>query len=133
MTRFPDWQNRLAAYVEAIRAVPFSYGYHDCALFAAGAVEAMTGEDLSKKWRGYRSLDDGIAKLRKAGIRGQVDLAASLLPEVLPIAAMPGDVVSFDIPGGEALGILQGRMFYAVTMTGLGLHSRSAVKRAFTV
>ena len=40
MTRLPDWRGRLGAHLAAARARPFCYGTHDCATFAAGAVEA---------------------------------------------------------------------------------------------
>lgn len=57
MTRCEDWHARLAAYVFDAGRTPFAYGSHDCALFAAGAVEAMTGTDLAAGWRGiYRTL-----------------------------------------------------------------------------
>ena len=45
MTRLRDWRTRLAAYLAAGRAKPFAYGEHDCARFAAGAVEAVTGDN----------------------------------------------------------------------------------------
>lgn len=46
MQRLPDWPERLAAYVEARRHRPFAWGSNDCVLFAAGALDAMTGELL---------------------------------------------------------------------------------------
>jgi len=63
--RLPDWRPRLVSFVNSVRARPFAYGTHDCALFAAGAVEAMTGVDLAKDWRGaYSSLKEGLHVLR---------------------------------------------------------------------
>ena len=52
MKRLEDWPERLAAFVEARRAMPFRWGQNDCALFAADAVAAVTGVDLAERWRG---------------------------------------------------------------------------------
>jgi hypothetical protein len=42
--RVKDWPARLVAYIESRRDMPFSYETgNDCALFCAGAVEAVTG------------------------------------------------------------------------------------------
>lgn len=133
MTRHPDWQNRLADYVAGVAAMPFAWGIHDCALFTAGAVRAMTGRDLARGWRGYRSRGAGLRKLAAAGLEDPVALAASLLPEIAPLAAMPGDVVAHATETGPALGILQGRGFYALTPTGLAILPRAGVLRAFRV
>ena len=43
--RTPYWRSALAAYIAETMRKPFAWGLHDCALFAAGAVEAMTGND----------------------------------------------------------------------------------------
>ena len=68
MTRLDDWHARLAAYVYEAGRTPFAYGAHDCALFAAGAVAAMTGTDLASDWRGrYRTLAGGLKAVKRAG------------------------------------------------------------------
>ena len=55
MQRYPDWPSRLERYLQAARGRPFSWGENDCALFACGAVAAMTGEDPASRFRaGYR-------------------------------------------------------------------------------
>ncbi len=43
--RRPDWPARLRTIIEAARERPFSWGQHDCCLFASDAIEAMTGVD----------------------------------------------------------------------------------------
>jgi len=80
MTRLPNWKKRLTAYLAEVVDRPFKPGQHDCALFVAGAVQAMTGDDLAKGWRGYRSLTAGRRALAKRGYSDQVALAASMLP-----------------------------------------------------
>jgi hypothetical protein len=42
--RLPDWPARLDAYLRSRRDMPFAWGSNDCGMFAAGAVEAITGE-----------------------------------------------------------------------------------------
>ena len=68
MTRYHDWEARLNDYLAAMRGQPFIYGALDCALFACGAVEAMTGVDPAAQYRGIYSTEKGAAKvLRKLG------------------------------------------------------------------
>lgn len=131
--RLPDWQARLTAYLAQVREAPFAWGRHDCALFVAGAVEAMTGEDLARGVRSYRSKAAGLAALQARGHADHEALAAALLEEVPPLLARPGDVVVTDGEGGPALGIVQGEQVYLVGLEGLGLAPRSAVRRAFRV
>ena len=136
MERLPDWQSRLQAYLDAVAARTFDLGQHDCALFSAGAVQAMTGVDLARGFRGYASLKSGLSKLRAKGYDRLVDYVAVCCHEVPPLLAVPGDVVLLegeDLLDGMALGILQGRMVYALSVTGLGLVPRAFVTRAFHI
>ncbi|MBB4620123.1 DUF6950 family protein, partial [Sphingomonas abaci] len=68
MHRYPDWEARLAAYLEPLRARPFAWGRHDCSTFAAGAVEAMTGVDPMPEFRGrYSTARGSVRALRRFG------------------------------------------------------------------
>lgn len=94
MDRLPDWEARLAAYLEPLRMRPFQWGRHDCCTFSAGAVEAMTGTDPMPEFRGRYSTAIGSARvLRRFGAG---DLAATMdrkfvrLPASL---ARRGDIV----------------------------------------
>lgn len=134
MTRHPDWRQRLTAYLRARAGQPYRPGRHDCALFAAGAVEAMTGVDLARGWRGYRTLAEGRRKLADGGHAGLGDLCAAHFEAVAPLKARPGDVALVPLPdGGEALGIVQGSAIYLVTPQGLGLLPLTAAARVFRV
>lgn len=131
MTRYPDWLLRLEAYVEATRRAPFAYGRLDCALWAAGAVAAMTGTDLAAPARGrYATLEEGTALLRADGVRSHIDLVARALPSVPPGRAGVGDVILLP---GRTLGILQGRLAWAMGEGGLGLLPSELARRAWTV
>lgn len=135
MQRLPDWRARLCAYVTEIAREPFRAGRHDCALFAAGAVAAITGQDPAAAYRGkYRSLKKGHALLAAEGT-DMVAMAAALFKEIPPIFAQVGDVAIVQGAGGEAaFGIVQGPMIYVVTPEhGLGLVALTDAQRAFRV
>ncbi len=135
--RLPDWRARLTDYMGQVVRIPFRPGAHDCALFAAGAVEAQTGRDLAAAWRGkYRALGAGRAMLRAQGYADHLALVAAILPEVAPSHAQVGDlaVLASDIEGeAGALGVIQGPHVYVLTPTGLALVSRLHVKKAFAL
>lgn len=120
MTRFPDWHPRLVAWLTEVARLPFAYGSHDCALFAAGAVAAMTGHDFAAPWRGrYTTLRGGLRVLRAAGFADHVSLAQSVLPPRAPAFAQPGDLaVIGDTPGDRALGVVQGPGVYVLSPSG---------------
>jgi hypothetical protein len=130
MTRFPDWRTQLAEYIAANRGRAFSWGKFDCCMFIAGAVEAMTGDDIARGWRGYRTEDGAAKKLADKGFAHHAEVIASLFPECHPSAAMPGDVV---LMADDALGILQGRMVYLVGAAGLGIAPAEGVVKAWHV
>lgn len=135
-TRLPDWRSRLARYYEGVRKSPFEYGATDCACFAAGAVEAMTGVDPMASIRGrYKTVKGGLKVLRDAGAKSLVDLVARNFEEVHPSAARVGDiaVMASDGPFGAALGVVAGERVMAMSEAGLDSVDRSAMTRAFRV
>lgn len=134
MNRLPDWRSRLIAYLGQVSARPFAPGTHDCALFFAGAVEAMTGVDYAKPYRGrYTTLRGGLRVLRKDGFADHIALAAHHLPEIAPAFAWPGDGMVVDTDEGPALGVCQGRAVYLLGPNGGGLVSILTASRAFRV
>jgi len=132
MIRRPDWRARLAAWLAAEAVRPFEYGKSDCALFAAGAVLAMTGIDLADGWRGrYTTLRGGLRVLHKAGHRNHVALTAARLPEIEPGRAQVGDIAVVEGNDGPSLGVVNGAWVAVRTMSGLGHVPRDKVVRAF--
>jgi len=130
MARLFDWHQRLTGYVSGIATQPFSPGVLDCALFAAGAVDAMTGKNYAKKWRGYKTLKGGYKALKKAGFNDHIALAASILEEIKPAFASAGDIAVVD---ENALGVVQGSMIYVVGPDGLGMVPMSRATKFFRV
>lgn len=119
--RHQDWFAPLVEYLAGASAATFNPGTHDCALFAAGAVRAMTGTDFAAEYRGrYTTLRGGVRVLRKAGYRDHIDLARSCL--LVTESPSPGDlaVVALD-DGSRALGVVQGTQVYLLRSTGLCL------------
>lgn len=134
MIRRQDWFPRLVQYMGECARTPFAEGSHDCALFTAGAVEAMTGEDYAAPYRGrYTTTKGGLRMLRKAGHADQIALAAANLPEIPVGSAGPGDVAAVATPEGEALGIVQGAGVYVMAAGGMGILPASQITRAFRV
>lgn len=96
--RHPFWEQRLLALVERERDRPYRYGRHDCLLWAANAVKAVTGADYAKGHRGkYKSAASASRYLRQAfGVETPEALLDTLF-EQKPIGfAQRGDIILAD-------------------------------------
>lgn len=134
LKRRPDWRARLIAYLARAAREPFAEGRHDCALFLAGGVEAMTGVDYAAPYRGrYTTTRGGLRLLRRAGFADHVALAARHLPECPPAFAAEGDGAAVETPEGPALGIVQGEGVYVPGPAGLAVVPLTTAARAFRV
>lgn len=134
LIRHPGWRGRLAAYLGTCAGRPFEWGTHDCALFAAGAIEAMTGEDPGAAFRGrYRTFKGGLKALQKVGHADHVALAVALLDEVPPAFAQAGDLAMIQTPEGAAMGIVQGHRIYVLRPEGLATVDLLQAARAWRV
>jgi len=132
--RQQDRLKALRAYVQQAARMPFRPGHHDCALFAAGAVAAMTGRDYAADLRGqYRTIEDGKALLQEQGFGDHVALAASLFAEIPPLMAQIGDLAVVEEDGEQALGVVQGACIYVLRLDGLGTRPLTAATKAFRV
>lgn len=130
--RQKGWQGRLVAYLDAAGRRPFAEGRHDCALFAAGAVQAMTGLDYAADYRGrYTTTRGGLRVLRRDGYADHVALAASHFPETA--APVPGDLAVVPTAEGPALGVVQGEHVYLLAPGGMTLAPIAAASRFFKV
>lgn len=134
MSRLPNWRHRLASYVSDKARAEFDPGQTDCALFAAGAVEAVTGHDPAQGHRGrYNTIQGGLRRLRKSGTTDHVAMAARLFAEIPVSYAQPGDLAVLASDDGPALGVVQGEKIYVMTRAGLGLVPLLSASRAFRV
>jgi len=108
MKRFDNWARPYNQFFREREGVPFKWGKHDCALFAADGVKAITGVDLAAEWRGkYRSLRGAMSVIDREGgtMAGFVDDRLERMPVSL---AQRGDVVwrEQEGPFGGALGMV---------------------------
>ena len=135
MTRLPDWRPRLAACLATAARQPFAWGRHDCALFVADAIAAMTGEDPAADWRGrYTSFERGLILVRREGFADHVAWYAARFAEIPPLFAQVGDIAVVDGDDAQpALGIVQGEAIYVLQPAGLALLALTAARRAFRV
>lgn len=137
MTRRDDWRARLAAEMDRQRREPFKWGAHDCALgFASGIVEAITGADLARGFRGkYRTAQGAAQILSERGAETLGDLVAQFLPETHPAFARVGDlgVIAADGPIGQALCMFDASGLVVMTDEGHGRRPREDALRAFKV
>ena len=132
MKRLPDWRIRLQAYVTATAQDRFQPGETDCALFAAGAVEAMTGTDPAQAFRGhYTSLKGGFKRLKTAGFADLAAYACAHFTEVPVARAQVGDIAVLEGNGEAALGIVQGERIYIRSPQGLATVSLLKAERMF--
>ena len=66
--RKQDWLEKLITYLNKAQNKPHKWGKHDCCLFAAGAVKAMTGHDYMKDFRGkYHDKESALGALKTIG------------------------------------------------------------------
>lgn len=134
MKRLPNWHSALVAYLTRVARAEFEIGKMDCALFAAGAIKAMTGQDLAAPFATrYTTFRGGLRVLKRAGHASLVDLILSHFAEVPPAFAGVGDIALLDGDEGIALGIVHGEFIYVRRPGGLGLVSLRLAKRAFRV
>lgn len=134
MIRYTDWRPRLIEYLGEASRLPFVEGEHDCALFLAKGVRAMTGQDYAAPYRGrYTTTKGGIRILRKAGFDDHIALAAHHLPERPVAMARAGDGAVVPTDEGPALGIVQGEGVYVLGPDGMGVVPLTTAIRAFEV
>lgn len=117
--RLPDWQPRLAQLVTQRMRHPLQWGVHDCCIWAADAVLAVTGADLADGLRGtYSTQPEAEARLLQLG--GLTALCVARLgPVVRTAMAQPGDVGLASVQGVRALVVCGGGNFLAVGAAGL--------------
>lgn len=106
--RLPDWPERLQDFLD--QPHKFDWETASCALFAADAVQAITGDDPAAAYRGPKTAVGAYRRLLKLS-NGVEDAATIALGQPKTIGlAQRGDIVSAEVAeGGEvALGVCVG-------------------------
>ncbi len=113
LTRFVNWESLLDNFFLANRERAFLYGRWDCCLFAADAIQVMTGVDVATKFRGrYDSANTAIRRIREyCGHRSVARIAEKLAQEhsmeqAAPGLARRGDMIVVKRPRDYSIGIL---------------------------
>lgn len=129
----PTWFSDLIDYLDTIEARAFEPGAHDCALFVAGAIEAMYGVDVGAQWRGqYKTIDEGLALVRSYGFRDHLHLVSRALDAIAPAMARTGDIALVrGEDGAPSLGLFMGSFIRVVTPAGMGNLPRSRAIQAW--
>ncbi len=140
--RFSDWQTRLSNYLDTAKKTPFTWGVHDCALFACGCIEALTGEDPAQELRGtYTDEEGAIAALLSFTGGGGLIQAIEILTarygfeEVPALMAQRGDLVICLQGGQPTMGIVDftGRAIMIAAPAGIIWHPIILAKRAWRI
>ena len=121
MNRIKHWATRgYHSFLLERAQMPFAWGKHDCALFAADGIQAITGTDIAAAFRGKYTDEASAMKVIKEITRGSTvgDAAAwcaeqfglkewthaAAAPGSAPVAApryaQRGDLVVFNAPAG---------------------------------
>ena len=106
--RKENWPELLNEFLE--KPHPFNWSTCNCALFAADAVEAVTGKDFAKKYRGPKTKKGMISRLLRVCGGGVVAAATKELGAPKPVSlAKRADVVAVLLDGDHALGVCIGQ------------------------
>jgi len=130
-------------FLLARETMEFAWGTNDCALFAADAVEAITGVDIAEDFRGkYTTEKKAFALIAKLTKGTTVADAASycaakheLVEYEYPLMAKRGDLVVVEDDSRLIAGVvhLSGRHVVAVGEGGLKRVPLTAIKKAWTI
>jgi hypothetical protein len=131
--RLHNWQIRYADLCRARKATPFAWGAHDCCLWAADVVEALTGVDHAATWRGTYDTASAAARL-VAELGGVQAIATGALGAAVSTRmAGVGDLVLIEQDGREMLGVCNGVEALVVGPSGLEPVGMQAAHAAWRV
>ena len=124
--RYDDWPTKLVESLKEAKNKPFVWGEHDCCLFAADIVKAMTGDDLAAGYRGkYSTAKEAIKLIKKISNDGTVAGIVDLHFKRVPVSfAKRGDIVSVQTNHGEAIGVCAGGGAHFVIESGTIIYPR---------
>jgi hypothetical protein len=117
MSRKENWPSFLFEEIEKARKAPFSWAEHNCALWSADVVLAMTGVDYAAEFRAkVKTEKSALRFLKKKSLKA---IVSDRLQEIPLKMAQRGDVVLMTSNGLEALGICLGELAAFITKDGL--------------
>jgi hypothetical protein len=136
-TRKPGWQGRLAAHIDGLIGVPFTWGSCDCSVgLVSGSVYALTLEDIAEGWAGQYTDAAGAMALLRSRCYKTVEERIAELFECRPSVAFAarGDIAVIDGEHtGIALGVFDTPGIAVMTEMGRGFIPRAKALRAYQV
>ena len=128
--RHPEWPARLAAYLADVQQKPYHPVTHNCAIFALGALEAVTGRERADLMGGLELPESefGVARVLAecGGVRGVATRAIGEM-HAATLTAQRGDVALLDGDGGQTMGVVENGAVVVVTPQGLVRHPLKAM------
>jgi len=127
VTRKPDWQSLLHAFLLEHQSEPFRYGRWDCCLFVCSAIYTMTGVDPASSFRGaYSSLRTARLAIAAYGSGSVAELVETITAkhgiQAIPVVcAQRGDIALVPNRSDISLGLigLNGREIILASARGL--------------
>jgi hypothetical protein len=142
MTRLDTWQTRLNQYLLDNAKSDFSYGQFDCGIFAAGAIEALSGIDVAVDLRNkYSSRREAFRAIKElcgtATVEGIADYLAKKydIPECPVLMAQRGDpvLIGSGVTSRLAIISMSGSEILATTNSGLMRYRLDQASRAWHI
>jgi len=133
--RIEGWPGRMFSAIAAAQNTPFSWGVHDCCLFAADVALLIKGYDYAASFRGtYNSQESAAARITEAGAANLRALATLLIgAEITPLVARRGDVVYRSTSPLGALGICVGAQAVFAGPAGTTIVDMDSVEAAWRI
>lgn len=130
--RIDGWEERLAEVVEAAQSRPFVWGSHDCCMFAAVCVDAITGSDLADRL-GYTDETGAHAIIAQHG--GLAEAVAHHLGESVDRWALArrGDVCLVPTEQGDGVGVCIGAQIAVAAERGLEHYPLHLAQRVWRI
>lgn len=124
------WRPRFDALIRARMAAPFVWGTNDCCMFAADAVQTITGTDLAADLRGtYTTAQQATTVLQRIG--GLEAAGARAGAEIGPLFAQIGDVGIASDGEQDVLAVCAGSVWLVPVAAGLAALPLAAGKKAW--
>lgn len=122
----------LQQYLDTVRNRPYEWGVHDCAMFAANAVDNMRGTSYGLKVQEFGATSARAYRALLRGGRTLESMASEVLGEPVVKKIEKGDVVLIGKGRRAALGIADPPLAYAAGNVGfvpVPLHTITRVWR----
>lgn len=116
--RREDWLDKLWVTIDALTLEPFVWGQHDCCLFAAKVVDAMTDSTHADTLATHYS-DEPTALAYIAAEGGLEAAVSTYLGTAKTGRPQRGDVVLFEGEQGDTVGVCVGSTIVAAGPSGL--------------